>query len=398
MDPTRIGRYEVSELLGQGGMGRVYLATDTVLGRRVAIKLVRDDLGLPPEVKRSLFERMRNEAKAAAALTHPNVVTLHDMGDDDEFGLFLVFAYVEGPTLRERLENGPLAPIEVSKIALELGGALTHAHQNGVIHRDVKPENVILSPAGAVLTDFGIARIPDSTLTMPQTMIGTAAYSAPETRGGTRSSAPDGEPAPANGTGRFGPAADQFSLAATLYEALAGGRAFPGEDIVAVVEAVQKGDPVLLADTTQDERLRIVLGRADGVVRRALSPSPEERYASCRAFADALASALDARVSGAFTIPPPSRTSIVPRATRRWQNILLGLALIVIVGLWGFGRRGAGANGDEHPASSASASTAPPKPPPPKPSAAKPTPSASSAAASSGPTSAPSSLPQLPPP
>jgi serine/threonine-protein kinase len=392
MDPERIGRYEVKELLGQGGMGRVYLAIDSVLGRRVAIKLVRDDLGLPPEVKRSLFDRMRNEAKAAAALTHPNVVTLHDMGETDEVGLFLVFAYVEGPTLRERIENGPLPPIEVSKIALDLGGALTHAHQNGVIHRDVKPENVILSPAGAVLTDFGIARIPDSTLTMPQTLIGTAAYSAPETRSAKTKRDDDGDGTPPE---RFGPAADQFSLAATLYEALAGARAFPGEDIVAVVEAVNRGDPILLADTTQDERLRIVLGRADGVIRRALSPAPEDRYASCRAFADALASGLDARVSGAFTIPPPSRTSIVPRATRRWQNILLGLALLVIVGLWAFGRRGASGNEDK-PAASASASvvSAPPKPTAPK-ATVRPPPSATPSAT---PSTTASALPPLPPP
>ena len=390
--PTLIGRYEVLELLGQGGMGRVYLATDSVLGRRVAVKVVRDDLGLPPEVKRSLFDRMRNEARAAAALTHPNVVTLHDMGENDEVGLYLVFAYVEGPTLRDRLENGPLPPLEVAKMALELGGALTHAHQNGVIHRDVKPENVILSPAGAVLTDFGIARIPDSTMTTAQMLLGTAAYSAPEAY--REAKVVEGE-APRE---RFSAASDQFSLAAVLYEALAGKRAFPGTDMVDVVAAIQKSDPAPLPDTTVDDRLKIVLGRADGVIRRALSVSPEDRYSSCRAFADALASSIDARVSGAFTLPPPNRTSIVPRATRRWQNILLGLALVIIVGLWVFGRRGASGNdesmrrvADELASASARAAQQAPKP---KATAPAPRPSASA----SLPTSSPSELPPLPPP
>ncbi|CAN5596811.1 hypothetical protein BH09MYX1_BH09MYX1_19520 [soil metagenome] len=401
--PSRVGRYEILELLGQGGMGRVYLAVDSVLGRRVALKMVRDDLGLPPEVKRELFDRMRNEARAAAALAHPNVVTLHDMGETDDVGLFLVFAYVEGPTLRDRLESGPLPPLEVAKMALELGGALNHAHQNGVIHRDVKPENVILSPSGAVLTDFGIARIPDSTMTTARMLLGTAAYSAPEAYREVKHL--EGEPK----RGRFSAASDQFSLAATLYEALSGTRAFPGVDVVEVIAAVQKGTPTPLPETTQEDRLKLVLGRADGVLRRALAQSPADRYASCRAFADALASSIDARVSGAFTLPPPTRISIVPQATRRWQNILLGLALIVIIALWVFGRRESSATNDdvrrlEHELASASASAAhatAQAQPPPKPNAPKPSASARATPSASGPGASPSvsaTLPLLPPP
>ncbi|MGH7294770.1 MAG: serine/threonine-protein kinase, partial [Polyangiaceae bacterium] len=138
--PARIGRYEVELLLGQGGMGRVLLARDTVLGRDVALKILRDDLGLTPELKAQLVERMRQEARAAATLSHPGMVTLHDMGEDEAVGLYLVFERIAGPSLRERLlEGGPLATPEVARLARTLGAALTHAHAAGVVHRDVKP-------------------------------------------------------------------------------------------------------------------------------------------------------------------------------------------------------------------------------------------------------------------
>src|SRR5262245_9285390 len=118
--PKTIGRYDVERLLGQGGMGRVYLARDKVLGRRVAIKVLRDDLQLPPRVRDELVERMRHEAQAAAAVSHPNIVVLHDMGEDDVVGLYLVFEFVPAPdangepeSLRDRLKRGPLALADV---------------------------------------------------------------------------------------------------------------------------------------------------------------------------------------------------------------------------------------------------------------------------------------------
>src|SRR5271165_4013442 len=150
MDPrpnlvANVGRYEVIRVLGQGGMGRVLLARDSVLGRHVAVKILRDDLGLPPESRQALFARMQQEARAAAAIGHPHMVTLHDMGEDPQLGLYLVFEYLTGPTLRDKIGEGALDLVTVGKIARELGDALTTAHEAGVIHRDVKPENVILS-------------------------------------------------------------------------------------------------------------------------------------------------------------------------------------------------------------------------------------------------------------
>jgi serine/threonine-protein kinase len=231
--PKTIGRYEVERLLGQGGMGRVWLARDTVLGRRVAIKVLRDDLALPPSVREELITPMRHEAQSAAAVSHPNIVTLHDMGEDPVVGLFLVFEYVAGPradgpeSLRDRLRDGPLPLVEVAKLARELGSALTFAHAAGVIHRDIKPENILFSRTGSKIADFGIARIPDSTITRVNTVLGTPAYTAPE----------------ALSKGDFGAASDQFAFAATHYEAATGMRAFGGDDPIATAGKVSSEPP-----------------------------------------------------------------------------------------------------------------------------------------------------------
>jgi serine/threonine protein kinase len=317
---AKIGRYEVIRVLGQGGMGRVLLARDSVLGRHVAIKIVRDDLGLPPESRASLFARMGQEARAAAAIEHPHLVTLHDMGEEPVVGLYLVFEYLPGPTLRERIGEGPLDMLVVAAIARQLGDALTTAHEAGVIHRDVKPENVIISRYGAKLTDFGIARLGDSTLTMAGSVLGTPAYSAPE----------------ALAAAEFSAASDQFSLAATMFEAICTRRAFPGDDPLTIATRIATEPAPPLPFSAADPRL---VSRLDAVLMRALAKSPGARYPSCRAFGEALASAVEAR---AFDTARPSDTppprSIIPRATRRAHNMIAAAALLVIVGLVVFGR------------------------------------------------------------
>jgi serine/threonine-protein kinase len=246
--PPLIGRYVIIRQLGQGGMGRVLLARDTVLERLVAVKVLRDDASIPKEQKDALVLRMRHEAKAAAKLSHPNMVTLHDMGEEPDIGLYLVFEYVEGRTLRSAIADGPIALVEAARIARQIGDALTHAHETGVIHRDVKPENVLLAKTGAKLADFGIARIPDSTLTGFGAVLGTPAYSAPESLA----------------LGEFTARSDQFSLAATLYEAVSGRRAFPGDDALTVAGRVATESPLALtgdADLAQLTRLETVLTR-----------------------------------------------------------------------------------------------------------------------------------------
>ncbi len=348
--PKRIGRYDVLRLLGQGGMGRVLLAKDTVLGREVAVKVVRDDLGLPPEMREALFLRMKQEARAAAAVSHPSFVTLHDMGEEADVGVFLVFEYVKGHTLRERIAKGPLDPDDVYKIARDVGAALDRAHEAGVIHRDVKPENVLMSSTGPKLTDFGIARLPDSTLTRAGSVLGTAAYSAPE----------------ALALAEFSGASDQFSLAVTLYEAFGGARAFPGDDTLAVASRIATEEPTPLRAGPEGEELP----RVHLVLARAMSKDPKKRFSSCTELARALYNALYEQIeviepvpmsSREYMTPPPS-SSIVPPPPQRFrvQNIVVAAALLLIIGLLLFGRHSS-SDGDDasKPAGSTSPSDVP---------------------------------------
>ncbi|WP_437311626.1 serine/threonine-protein kinase [Sorangium sp. So ce388] len=269
--PAALGRYHVQRLLGEGAMGRVLLAHDPVLDRDVALKHLRDDLRIPRDVREQLIVRMRHEARAAARVTHPNLVTLHDVGEDPDFGLYLVFEYVEGPTLKQHLLERPLSAAQAARLALELGEALTIAHRAGIVHRDIKPENIILSAKGGKIADFGIARIPDSTLTHQGGLMGTPAYSAPETFR----------------AGKFSPESDQFSLAAVMYEAISGKRAFPGDDAVSVASKIASDEPPPVA------RELGVPPSLDQVLARGLSKRPEERYPSCDAFGTAFAESLE---------------------------------------------------------------------------------------------------------
>ena len=303
--PESIGRYRVVSLLGQGAMGRVLLAHDPVLERGVAVKLLRDDLGLLPEQRQALFDRMRHEARASARVSHPHIVSLHDMGEASDLGLYLVFEYVEGTTLKDRLARGQIGPEALARLARELGDALATAHQAGVVHRDIKPENVILSKTGSKIADFGIARVPDSTLTRDGGLLGTPAYSAPE----------------AIALGEFSPASDQFSLAATLYEAISGRRAFPGDDAVAVATRISTEDPPRIAD------LCGVDPHVDTVLARALSKDPTARYPTCDGFGAALAEALTMSQRAAMpTLPDERHRTAHVVSQSRTKRVALGAA------------------------------------------------------------------------
>ena len=304
----QIGRYTIVRLIGQGAMGRVLLAHDSVLDRQVAIKLLRDDLGLPSEHLATLLERMRQEAKASARISHPNIVSLYDMGEDRALGLYLVFEYVEGLTLKQRVAQGPLGPETVKRMALELGGALAMAHEAGILHRDVKPENVMLARTGAKIADFGIARVPDSTLTRDGRLLGTPAYSAPE----------------AISHGAFSPASDQFSLAATLYEALCLHRAFPGDDAIAVAARITYEEPPGVAALCGLDL------RVDTVFARALSKNPRARFETCEQFGRALAESLDLPGRRSFpTLPDMDRPNAVPSVSSRYSTRIVLIAAIV---------------------------------------------------------------------
>jgi len=272
--PTRIGRYEVDRLLGTGAMGLVYLGRDPELDRPVAIKTVRD-LDLEPEAKATFLDRFRNEARAAARLHHPSIVQVYDVGEDDKLGPFLVFEYVPGSSLKQVLRSqGPLPPARLLALAGQVAEAIDTAHAAGIIHRDIKPDNLLLTSDGRTkLADFGVARVPNAALTREGQFLGTPCYAAPETLE----------------RARYGVASDLFSFAAVLYEALSGVRAFPGDDAVAVAHKVIHEAPAPPSKVSREAP-----AEADGPLLRGLAKHPGDRPSSARALVAELAEALAA--------------------------------------------------------------------------------------------------------
>src|SRR6478609_888977 len=305
-----IGRYQPVRLLGRGAMGRVLLAHDPVVDRRVAIKLLRDDLVIAPEQKDALIDRMRQEARASARVSHPNIVALYDMGEHPELGLYLVFEYAEGSTLEQRISRGPLGGEAGAKLARELGDALTTAHAAGVLHRDIKPQNIILTPTGAKIADFGIARVPDSTLTRDGGLLGTPAYSAPE----------------CITKGTFSPLSYQFSLAATLYEALSQRRAFPGEDAVSVATRITTDIPPNIA------QLRGLDAHVDAILSRGLAKTPADRFPSARELGETLAEALGLATRKMLPTLPDAHHRRAPESGG-FRTFVGGVALGALLGV-----------------------------------------------------------------
>ena len=262
---TKLGPYEVQSPLGAGGMGEVYRARDTRLGRDVAIKILPEHLSRDP-LRKQRFER---EAKTISSLNHPYICTLYDVGQQDGVD-FLVMECVEGETLSKRLGKGPLPLEQVLKFGAQIADALDKAHRAGIVHRDLKPGNIMITPTGAKLLDFGLAKPAEPTTRMTLTaaatqttpvtqegmVVGTFQYMSPEQIEGKEL---DGR-------------SDIFSLGTVHYEMLTGQKAFQGKSQLSVASAIQEKEPAPISSLKP-----LTPPAFDHAIRRCLAKDPEER-------------------------------------------------------------------------------------------------------------------------
>ena len=263
----RVKHYQIVNLIGEGGMGEVYLATDTILGRRVALKVLPAFVSKDPERLR----RFTQEARAASRLSHPNVCVVHEIGETDDGRPFIAMEYVEGMTLRQRIRSHALKLGDVLDIAIQVAEALTAAHDAGIVHRDIKPENIVIRPEGYVkILDFGLAKLTErhkgathttmSTLlfhSSPGTVIGTAAYMSPEQARGVS----------------VDERTDIWGLGVVLYEMASGRPPFTGETATDVVVAIVEKDPLPISQHVEG-----VPPELERIVKKALRKDRNERY------------------------------------------------------------------------------------------------------------------------
>ena len=326
------GRYRIARHLARGGMAEVYLAQDELLDRRVAVKVLFAELADDA----SFVERFRREARAAAGLNHPNIVSVYDFGQDDG-AYFIVMEYVEGETLRDIIRSrGPLPPADATGIGADVAAALEAAHRRGIVHRDVKPGNVLISDRVKV-ADFGIARAgdPRESLTQTGAVLGTATYLAPEQAQGHA----------------VDPRTDLYSLGVVLYEMLAGRPPFHGQTPVAVAYQHLSEAPVPPSRHNPD-----VPPGLDAVVLKALAKDPSRRHGSAEELrSELLAHRGPAPVEETAVVPPleapagtatavlpgpvdlgeaPERTAVgtaLRDVQRRRQATAIGLLLLMIL-------------------------------------------------------------------
>ena len=309
----KLGTYVVKEEIGRGGMGIVYLAEDTRLGREVALKV------LPPEFSRDRMrrERLRREARAAATLSHPGIATVYAL---EEYGdtLFLVLEYIRGRTLHEETEEQPMSPQAALDIGLEIARALAAAHAKGIVHRDLKPDNVILSETGAVkVLDFGIARVDGGTregparITGTGAVLGTPAYMSPEQV--------DGKDVDFR--------SDLFSFGVLMYELLSGAHPFAAPTPLGTAGRVLTAEPPPLS-----ERSSLIPVELDLIIRRCLHKAPADRYQST---GDLVADLERLRAPAGAQQRPSAAQLAAPRAARSlsrpqtwWQAHQVGVMLV----------------------------------------------------------------------
>ncbi len=309
---TRLGPYEILALVGAGGMGEVYRARDTRLNRDVAIKILPPAVGDHP-TRRARFAR---EARSISQLSHPNICTIHDVGEEDGIA-FLVMEYIEGESLDKRLRLGPLPWALALEWAIQIADAIEAAHRRGMIHRDLKPGNIMVADSGVKLLDFGLAKLleepaapgdrPTESITAEQRILGTLHYMSPEQLEGREVDA----------------RTDVFAFGVTIYEMVTGRKAFDGTSAASVSAAILTSVPAPLPSSASGDA--VVPTGLDHIVRRALAKHPDDRWQTARDMMLELRWLKDGR--------PPGTTmrSSAPRGPR-WLSLISGAAAVAMIG------------------------------------------------------------------
>ncbi len=298
MEPRTLGRYELLAELGKGSMGVVYRANDPLLDRLVAIKTV--NMSFEPQEMAEYEGRFYQEAKAAGSLNHPNIVTIYDIGKSGNIA-YMAMEFLQGEELRSLMSTGqPLAAARAVEIAAQVAEGLAYAHQHGVVHRDIKPGNIMLAVTGlAKITDFGIARMRSAEVkTQTGIVLGSPRYMSPEQVAGKRAE----------------PRSDIFSLGVILYETLTGKPPFTGEDVTSVMFQIMNLVPP--PPSSINARVPEIL---DFIVAKAIAKSLDDRYSSAEEFAKDLrevAKQIDTTVHTLTATRPPVRPKLDTEAAQ----------------------------------------------------------------------------------
>lgn len=326
--PEKIGKYKILREIGRGAMGVVYEGYDPIIKRKVAIKIIKKDLSVSESVANEIYIRFGREAEVAGQIQHPNVITIYEMGVEGD-QKYIVMEYIEGDDLKKQMtqmsREKRLLPLEeILKIANATCSALHAIHEKKIVHRDIKPSNILITKEKNIkLTDFGIARLPDSSLTGDETMIGTPHYMSPEQFDNRQV---DGR-------------SDEFSLAVVLYELLTGEKPFVGDTLPIIMNKVLKVEPLPPSD------LNILLPKElDEVIMKAMSKNPNDRYPNIDEFAKALNDCFNKKqheknkAEGEYKSPTIIEDNIAEKRTlnKKWtprQQIIAIIGIVLIIGI-----------------------------------------------------------------